>query len=307
MKNFWFQVLGILLLTISGCSKYDLDRDNPTDAKKSSSSAKTEYEVKFSRFKVASDNNNDQVVNKGEAIKLLLYLKNNGSSKVNKVKAIVSTNSPYVMGLSPTSQLSFDNGYTDYGIAPGSEAYAATGYASSSAYSIGFNVSSTTPSGTEITFNITITDELGNSWTDKFAVTVQATGAVVNFSRFKVAEDNNADQVVNKGESVKLLLYLKNNGSSKVNKVKATVSTNSPYVTGLSPTSQLSFDNGFSDYDISPGSEAYAATGYASSSAYSIGFNASNTTPSGTNITFNINITDESSNNWTDAFTITIQ
>ena len=151
-----------------------------------------------------------------------------------------------------------------------------------------------------MTFNLNITDESGNVWTDKFTITVQSTGATIGFSRFSVKSDNNGDGIVNKGESVQLQLYLKNTGTSTANKVRASVSCTSSYVTGLSPTNNSFYYGGFSynsDY-IGSGKEGYDYDN-------KLSFTVSNSTPVGTVLTFNLNITDDSGNTWTDKFTIT--
>ena len=51
-----------------------------------------------------------------------------------------------------------------------------------------------------------------------FTITVLATGSALNLSKYEIYSDNNDDQQINKGESVKLKIYLKNNGSSQANK-----------------------------------------------------------------------------------------
>jgi hypothetical protein len=119
--------------------------------------------IKYDKYSVYSDNNGDKIISKGETIALSVYLKNTGTSKANGVKATFSTTSPYISGLTPTTAV-------NYG----------TMVAGSSQYSnyidnyIRFTVSSSTPDGTQIPINISITDESGNVWTDSFNVTVEA-------------------------------------------------------------------------------------------------------------------------------------
>jgi hypothetical protein len=227
---------------------------------------------------------------------LNVSLKNTGSSKVNKVKATISSSSSYISGLLPSTATSFyQYGSYDY-IESGS-----SGTVSSSSNYLSFNVSNSTPSGTIITFTISITDESNNTWSDTFSITVVATDGLIGFSNYTVYSDNNSDQKINKGETVKLNISLKNTGSSKVNKVKGTISTSSSYISGLLPSTATSFyQYGAYDY-IESGS-----TGTVSSSSQYLSFTVSNSTPSGTVIMFYIVSTDESNNIWNSNFSITV-
>ena len=285
---FFFIYLTALFLT--GCKK--LERDNPLDLNSSNS----ETVVNFSRFVVSEDNNYDQQINKGESIKLQIYLKNNGTSTANNVKGTISCASSYISALTPTTATGYyqnGNSYYDY-IESGKEGF--------NEYSdLSFNVSSNTPVGTVITFNISITDEANNTWSDSFTITVVGTGASLGFSRFDVREDNNDDQQINKGESIKLQIYLKNNGTSTANNVKGTISCASSYISALTPTTATGYyQNGNSYYDyIESGKEGFNAYSY-------LNFNVSSSTPTGSIISFSLLITDESNNSWSDTFTITV-
>ena len=296
LKYIFIAIVGSLIL--SACEDIEflnLKRDNPVDGK-NSTQMKGGVAMKFSRYTVEDDNNSDGIINKGETVKLQVYLKNNGTSTANKVRTTITCSSSYISGLSPTTA----TGYYKYGLSgydyieTGQEGY-------NSNTQLGFTVSSTTPAGTVITFNVSITDESNNTWTDSFTITVVGTGASIGFSRFTVYSDNNGDGIINKGEAVKLQVYLKNNGTSTANKVRATITCSSSYISGLSPiTSTGYYKYGLSGYD-------YIETvqeGYDSNSKLS--FNVSNTTPAGTVITFNLSITDESNNTWTNSFSITV-
>jgi hypothetical protein len=132
-------------------------------------------------------------------------------------------------------------------------------------------------------------------------------GVLIKFDSYKVHSDNNGDKVVNPGETVGIKISLKNTGTSTANKVKATFSTTSSYVSGFSPTSQIEYG------DISANSVKWADyTGYNSYtesyvSSYTIRFTVSNTTPTGTQIPINISMVDESGNTWTDSFNVPVQ
>jgi len=68
-------------------------------------------------------------------------------------------------------------------------------------------------------------------------------GVAIKFDSYYVYSDNNGDKIVNKGETVKLNIALKNTGTSNATAVKATFSTTSQYVSGFSPTSAINYGN----------------------------------------------------------------
>ncbi len=283
------KIIGVCLATLFFAS-CDLERDNPLDMNKGNK----EIVLSFDSLIVVTDNNNDKQINKGESIKLTVALKNNGSISANKVRGTISCASSYISALSLTTSTPYyrngvsSNDYIDAG---------GVGYGFSN---LSFNVSSATPSGTVISFNIAITDESNNTWSDSFTITVVATSASIGFSSFAVVTDNNNDKQINKGESIKLTVVLKNNGSSSANKVRGTISCASSYISALSPTtSSPYYRNGVSSNDyIDAGGVGYDFS--------NLSFNVSSTTPVGTVILFNIAITDESNNTWSDSFTLTV-
>ena len=246
--------------------------------------------LKFNSYSVYSDNNGDKKINKGETVSLRVSLKNVGTSAAKAVKATFSTNSSYVSGFTPTTQVSYGT------ISAGSSVsvrYDGTNY---SGYTIRFAVSNTAPAGTQIPISISMEDESGNTWADSFSVTVDATGAQMAYNSYSVYSDNNSDGIINKGETVGLRVSLKNVGTSTANAVKATFSTNSSYVSGFTPTSQVSYGT------ISAGSSVSVRYDGSNYSGYTIRFAVSNTAPAGTQIPISISMEDESYNTWTDNF-----
>ena len=127
-------------------------------------------------------------------------------------------------------------------------------------------------------------------------------GVSLKYSSYSVVYDNNHDQIVNKGETVYLQVYLANTGTSDANSVKATFSTSSSYVSSLSPTSQINYGN------ITAGSSKFGSTSYTPDyyAYYTISFTVSNSTPNNTQIPISIYITDESMNNWSDSFNVPV-
>ena len=152
-------------------------------------------------------------------------------------------------------------------------------------------------------FNVRITDEFGNIWTDTFTVTVVSINASLSVQGFIIQSDNNDDSKVNKGESIKLSLKLENTGSSKVNGVMGEISCSSPYVSNIINAGPKSFyNNGWgSSYDYI-NSSSWGTTSF---NDY-LEFDVLENTPNGTDLIFSIKITDEFGNIWTDTFTVTV-
>ncbi|OPZ32394.1 MAG: hypothetical protein BWY97_01527 [Tenericutes bacterium ADurb.BinA124] len=242
--------------------------------------------VSYNSYNIYSDNNGDDIINKGETIRMNVSLKNNGTSTAKSVKATFSSTSQYISNLTPTTQISYGD----------ISANSVKWYQYESYYVIQFTVSNITPANTKIPINISISDESGNTWTDKFEITISATGANITYNSFNIYSDNNSDGIINKGETVRLNLSLKNTGTSIARAVKATFSTSSSYVSNLTPTTQVSYG------DISANSVKW----YQYESYYVIQFTVSSNTPANTTIPFSISIVDESGNTWSTNFNVTV-
>ncbi len=129
----------------------------------------------------------------------------------------------------------------------------------------------------------------------------------IKFSKYNVVYDSNGDGIINPQESIKLKVFLKNVGTKKASKIKATITCANSYISNLSPSGQIPFNShGLTADDfISPTEEKY---GYSGSSPveYTISFDVPYGAYSGASPTLTVNITDETSTQWTDNFTITI-
>jgi len=246
----------------------------------------TNAQIAYGTYYVYSDNNGDKIINKGETVGLQINLKNEGTSAVNGVMAAFSTTSPYVSNFTPST-------YINYGNISGGGSYTAT---ANTGYTIRFIVSNTAPAGTQIPIDINIKDGSGNTWTDSFTVTVQATGAQMAYHSYSVYSDNNSDGIITKGETVGLRVTLKNVGTSRANGVMATFSTAGTYASNFTPTTSISCGN------ISAGGSYIATT----SSGYTIRFTVSNAATAGTQIPIDIYMEDETGNTWTDSFNVVV-
>lgn len=121
----------------------------------------------------------------------------------------------------------------------------------------------------------------------------------IKFSSAKVYSDDNRDSIVNKGESIQLKVRLKNSGNKTASGVRAYFAINSPYVTILSPTSQVQFSYGYSS--------SIPIEAESSDPTYpNLSFNVSKTTPPGTVLNIIATITSDSGGHWTDTFKLTV-
>ena len=124
-------------------------------------------------------------------------------------------------------------------------------------------------------------------------------GVALKFDSYNVYSDNNNDGIINKGETVRLNVSIRNTGVSAAKGVKATFSTTSQYVSGFSPTSAINYG------DIAAGATVWK--GYSQYYDYAMQFTVSNTTPTNTNIPISITITDENGNTWTSSFNVMVE
>ena len=297
---------GVITTGILSCKK--LPRDNPLDIHYEGSETAAGILLQFSKSQVVYDNNNDGIINPNETIYLKVYIKNSGTSIASDVKASISTGSSFISSLEPSAPVKYNSGVGSSDIYPGGEEYGDHGYAPDySDYTVKFKVAQNTPAGTDIAFNMNITDEAGNEWEDTFTMQVSATGAILNYSKHSVVYDNNHDGIISQNETAYLKVYIKNNGTSIANDVHAVISTSSSYISNVVPTTQVSYNSGVGSNNIYPGDEDYGDYGYTPDySDYTVKFKVAQNTPAGTEITFNMLITDEDGNEWDDTFTIQI-
>jgi hypothetical protein len=305
-------LIGLLLTSAQSCKK--LPRDNPLDKYNTEEEEEVptpveeEQRLEISSFTVIYDDNEDGIINPNEKVYLLLNIINNGNSTAYDVEAIVGTASMYVSNLEPYGTIPFNSGWGSGTIYSGDQEHGFSGWAPNyNDYSIKFNVSGGTPEGTKITFNVLISDEDGGTWTDSFEIDVSGTNALMNFSRFEIAYDNNDDGIVNQGEMAYLRVYIKNNGTSQANDVKASISTSSEFVYTLEPTTALDYNSVFGNNNIQPNEEEFAAYGYGPNyQDYTIKFLVAENTPDGEEITFIMNISDDEGNEWQDSFKVQV-
>ena len=109
MKNTYILIL--LTLTLMGCEKFDLPRDNPLDnnVDTQNNEPPTPASIEYKSYEITSDDNDDDFITKGETIGLKVYLKNTGGTTANLVKATFQTSNQYVSILSTSYDVSYGN------------------------------------------------------------------------------------------------------------------------------------------------------------------------------------------------------
>jgi len=128
----------------------------------------------FSRYNISYDSNSNGVVNSGETVDLRVYLNNISGSTVSRVRANLTTDSPYV-NITDSDAIYYNGLGYDY-VGAGAESH--YGYRSFSSYMYYYNdctyifqTYSSTPIGHVINFTVHITSDSGYS-TGSFAITV---------------------------------------------------------------------------------------------------------------------------------------
>lgn len=265
--------------------------------------------LNFSRYVVTYENNDDGLISQNETAYLRVYIINNGSAKANEVKATISTQNVYVSNLYPIGELSYNSGFGNSDISPDEEEFGNTGYAPNyQDYTIKFDVDGNAPDGEEIIFNMLIKDNAGNQWQDTFTVEVKQTGAILNYSKHEVVYDNNHDGIISQNEEVYLKIFVKNNGSSRANDVKANISSANANVLDITPVGAVDYNSGSGSDYIDPGYEKYGKYGYSPGyDVYSLSFKVAENTPAGEELVFDMHITDEEGNEWEDSFSALVE
>lgn len=112
-------------------------------------------------------------------------------------------------------------------------------------------------------------------------------GISIQFEDYFVYDDDNCDDIINKGETIEMYVHLTNTGKNIADKVKVSFSTTSPYISSISYyNSDLFLPN-------------------TTTTCY-LCFTVANNIPVNTKITFDINIKHGSNHSWKDSFNIIV-
>lgn len=192
MKKQLVLALGIFI-TFNGCELVDLPRDNPNDIHFDGDEGDLSGNLVFDSYQVC------QALPLGNTLPasslapsaeawIEVKIKNSGTGSVKGVTGVVTCNSNYIniQGYPSGYALRFvnsndifsgeifPNGYAGLGQITTGENYYTTGSSSCnfSFHSIKVTVASNTPIGTAVTFNLQLTDDKGESWSDSFSIPV---------------------------------------------------------------------------------------------------------------------------------------
>ncbi len=197
----------------------------------------------------------------GEGVLFSLTLQNVGTSAAYGVNAQIATSDPY---------FTLTDNSASYGTIPaGGQVTVPNGFAGTIAASVA--------DGREISFTVTMTDNVPTTWTGSFAVTAHAPSVAVGSVTVSDPTGNNNGRL-DPGESATLNVTLTNSGGAPVSSVVATLSSPDPYITIT--------DNSENVGTIAAGGSAVAVFGVTASPSTPVGHSAPFTVQvAGTNYT----------------------
>jgi hypothetical protein len=158
--------------------------------------------------------NSDGVCNPGETIVLGVVLRNSGSQNANLVSGSISTADPFV---------TLEETLASFGDIDAGDTAAGTP-------SFQFTLSAGCANGHVVYFTLNTSDDAGHAWSDMVGVTV-ATPVLSCFGYRVVDTLGNGNGIPEPGETVDVLMYLRNSGLGRARGVTAVLSCNDPYVT----------------------------------------------------------------------------
>ncbi|UCF35135.1 MAG: hypothetical protein JSV78_07485 [Phycisphaerales bacterium] len=179
----------------------------------------------------ASSGNGDGVVNCDETIELLITLENTGDGDAHTVRAILSTNDPFVVEITDSSEF-----YPDI----------PAGETATCIEDFDIVIAPDCPDGHQIAFDLSILADEG-FWNDSFVIISGPCGGTptLSYSSHVVDDDDtgassgNGDGVVNCDETIELLITLANTGDGDAHEVGAILSTDDPYVVEITDSSEF--------------------------------------------------------------------
>jgi hypothetical protein len=236
--------------------------------------------------------NNDGVLNRNETVRVNVKIQNLGSTAIKGVSGTLSTTSSLATVEASAATQSFSdieaNSYsclTSCDYANSTNAFLVT-------------VPGTTPDGSSLPFTLALTDTSGDHWSLSFSLTVTPLGAgivlvsqVIYDGTGSSAAGNN-DGVLNRNETVRLNVKVKNTGTSRVLAATATLSTTSNLATLDAATTTQSLG------DIDQGSTACLTSCDYANSTNTFRLTVPVSTPDGSVIPFQLLVTDSSGNHW---------
>lgn len=129
-----------------------------------------------------------------------------------------------------------------------------------------------------------------------------ALGKHIKYVRSEIVSDVNRDRKANPGETIYLLVYLKNSGTEQLQSVRLTISTSDFRISSLTPQGNIYLGT------VDSGTEVPAKydqlSGYGS---YSIQFKIAANAVRGSSIQFDVGVQDAASSSWAFNFPLLIE
>ena len=286
MKN-GIRIISWLLPILCACTK--LDRNNSLDANYGNIGG-----VRVFEYKVVNDNNMDGKVNRGENFELEISLKNYSFKDLEGIKAFISCSNEQVSIINGNEDFSCSNG-TSHNIMPNDIVFVG-----------GYNkIAVRVPSKLDkqkVVFNLNIRDAAYQIWQDSFELEIHNTNALIEVDTLIQVSHNYYDNVldgVSAGETGRFILRLINNGTSRVNSLRANVFSLSNNIENFSGIS----GGRFWGYSTISSNDYIDAGDYASSNSY-IQFEVKDGVSPDELIEFNAVFEDELGNTWNSLFSI---
>ncbi|MCX6272734.1 MAG: C25 family cysteine peptidase [Bacteroidetes bacterium] len=171
---------------------------------------------------VLNDNpgNSNGQLDYGETVLLTVTMKNVGNAQANNVAVTLSSADPYVI---------ITTSGANYGNIPANGLVTVTD-------AFGFSVTNDIPNNHIINFTLTANDDASNTWVSYF--TIKGHAPVLHYQTYMISDPaGNNNNRVDPGETVDVVVSVKNTGSSDVFNVLGVLSSTDPYVT-INSTSQ---------------------------------------------------------------------
>ncbi len=167
--------------------------------------------------------NNNSLVDYNELIDMMVDLHNVGSVNATSVSVVITTTDPYVTLINTSVNIPLIN----------------TSQIVSIPTPFSFQVASFVPDQHIATFTLTISDNLGNTWTSTVNVLLNA--PVLDHTNFTVADAvlGNGNGFLDAGETLDLVVDVTNTGHADIASLIATLGCLSSYVTVNSTTSNV--------------------------------------------------------------------
>ncbi|MDG2264272.1 MAG: C25 family peptidase C-terminal domain-containing protein, partial [Flavobacteriales bacterium] len=159
--------------------------------------------------------NNNSLADYNELIDMTVDLHNVGSFNANNVSVVISTTDPYVTLTNTTANVPLINASQTITIPT----------------PFSFQVASPVPDQHTVVFNLTMTDNSGNSWSSTVNVVLNA--PVLEHTTFTIddAALGNGDGRIDAGETFDLIVDVINTGHADVVNLIATLAISLPYIT----------------------------------------------------------------------------